>query len=55
MCDRGSEIESTQHFLLRWIFFNDKRKKLFKIVHDIKPSILEFQRLLTNATIIWLP
>ena len=44
MCDCGSEIESTQHFLLRCPFFNDERKKLFKSLHDIKPSILEFQK-----------
>ena len=44
MCDCGSEIESTQHFLLRCPFFNDERKKLFKSLHNIKLSILEFQK-----------
>ena len=46
VCDYGSEIESTQHILLRCPFFNDERKKLFKTksLHDLKPSIPEFQK-----------
>ena len=44
MCDSGSEIESTQHFLLRCPIFNDERKKLFKSLYDIKPSILKLQK-----------
>ena len=49
MCDCGSEIESTQHFLLHYLFFNDQRKKLFYSFDGIKLSILEFQKdFLTN-------
>ena len=44
MCDCGSELESTQHFLLRCPFFNCERKKLFESLHNIKPAILEFQK-----------
>ena len=44
MCDCGSELESTQHFLLRCPFFSCERKKLFESLHNIKPAILEFQK-----------
>ena len=54
MCDCGSEIESTQHFLLHYPFFNDQRKKLFYSFDDIKPSILEFQKdFLTNIILLF--
>ena len=43
MCDCGSELESTQHIPLRYPIFNYKRK-LFEILHDIKPSIFKFQK-----------
>ena len=50
MCDCGSEIESTQHFLLRCSFFNDERKKPYlKSFITKKTFISEFQKdFLTN-------
>ena len=44
MFDCGSEIESTQQFLLRCPIFNDGRKNLFEGLYDIKPSVSEFQK-----------
>ena len=47
MCGYGSGI--TQHFLRSSLFFNHERKHFFESLHDIKLSLLEFQKdFLTN-------
>ena len=53
MCHYSSEIESTQHFLLHSPFFNDERKKLFESLHEINPSILEFQKYFLNNILLF--
>ena len=40
MCACGTEVETTEHFLLRWQFYSTQRLKLFENLEKVKLSFL---------------
>ena len=40
MCACGTEIETTEHFLLRCQFYSTERLELFEKIERVKPNFL---------------
>ena len=42
MCACGSEVETAEHFLLRYHFYSPQRLELFENLENIDASFLKF-------------
>ena len=40
MCTCGTEVETTEHFLLRYQFYSTQRLQLFENLEKVKPNFL---------------
>ena len=44
MCTRRSEIETTEHFLLRCLHYSSQRKEIFENLEKLDPSFLNLSQ-----------